>query len=143
MNCTFEEGEVLEAFVTKSPDRTAALRFLKKAVKRYGSPLEVVTDRLRSYHAAMKEIGNQARQATVRWLNNRSENSYLPFRRRERVMAKFRNAKSLQKFASVRSLLHNHFNQQRHLYSRQTFKLNRTAALQSGVRRVRSKNTGV
>ncbi len=123
------EGEVLETFVTKRRDRKAALRFLKKAMKRYGNPQEVVTDRLRSYRAAMKEIGNEARQATGRWLNNRAENSHQPFRRRERAMAKFRNAKSLQKFASIHSSLHNHFNQERHLYSRQIFKLNRTAAL--------------
>ena len=123
------EGEVLEAFVTKKRDRKAAMRFLKKAMKRYGNPLEVVTDRLRSYRAAMRVIGNVARQTTERWLNNRAENSHQPFRRRERAMAKFRNAKSLQKFASIHSSLHNHFNQERHLYSRQTFKLNRTAAL--------------
>ncbi len=60
------EGEVLETFVTKRRDRKAALRFLNKAMKRYGHPQEVVTDRLRSYHAAMKEIGNEARQATGR-----------------------------------------------------------------------------
>jgi len=77
----------------------------------------------------MKEIGNEARQATVRWLNNRAENSHQPFRRRERAMAKFRKAKSLQKFASIHSSLHNHFNQERHFYSRQIFKLNRIAAL--------------
>ncbi len=123
------EGEVLEAFVTKRRDRKAALRFLKKAMKRYGNPLEVVTDRLRSYRAAMKEIGNEARQATGRWLNNRAENSHQPFRRRERAMSRFRSPKSLQKFASIHSSLHNHFNQERHLYNRETFKLNRTAAL--------------
>ena len=98
-------------------------------MKRYGNHLELVTDCLRSYRAAMKEIGNDARQTTERWLNNRAENSHQPFRRRERAMAKFRNAKSLQKFASVHSSIHNHFNQERHLYSRQTFKLNRAAAL--------------
>ena len=123
------EGEVLETFVTKRRDRKAALRFLKKAMKRYGNPLEIVTDCLRSYRAAMKEIGNEALQTTGRWLNNRAENSHQPFRRRERAMAKFRNAKSLQKFTSPHSPLHNHFNQERHLYSRQTFKLNRAAAL--------------
>ena len=120
---------MLEAFVTKRRDREAALRLLKKAMKRYGNPLEVVTDRLRSYRAAMKEIGNETRQATGRWLNNRAENSHQPFRCRERAMAKFRSAKSLQKFSSLHSSLHNHFNQERHLYNRQTFKLNRTAAL--------------
>ena len=123
------EGEVLEAFVTKGRDRKAALRFLKKAMKRYGNPLEVVTDRLRSYRAAMKEIGNEARQETGRWLNNRAENSHQPFRRRERAMAKFRSAKSLQKFTSIHSSIHNHFNLERHLYNRQAFKLKRSIAL--------------
>ena len=123
------EGEALESFVTKKRDRKAALRCLKKAMKRYGRPEVIVTDRLRSYRAAMREIGNEARQSTGRWLNNRAENSHQPFRRRERAMANFRSAKSLQKFASIHSSVHNHFNQERHLYSRQNFKHNRTAAL--------------
>ena len=123
------EGEVLEAFATKRRDRKAALRFLRNAMKRYGRPEVIVTDRLRSYRAAMKEIGNAARQEIGRWLNNRAENSHQPFRRRERAMAKFRSATSLQKFASIHSSFHNHFNQERHLYDRQNFKLNRAAAL--------------
>ena len=123
------EGEVLEVFVTKKRDRKAALKFLRKAMKRYGRPEAIVTDKLRSYHAAMKVIGNAERQETGRWLNNRAENSHQPFRRRERAMAKFRSAKSLQKFASIHASVHNHFNQERHLYSRQNFKHNRTAAL--------------
>jgi putative transposase len=98
-------------------------------MKRYGHPEAIVTDRLRSYRAAMKVIGNAERQETGRWLNNRAENSHQPFRRRERAMAKFRSAKSLQKFASIHSSVHNHFNQERHLYSREKFKLNRSTAL--------------
>jgi putative transposase len=123
------EGEVLETFVTKKRDRKAALKFLKKAMKRYGHPEVVVTDRLRSYRAAMKVIGNEVRQETGRWLNNRAENSHQPFRRREWAMAKFRSAKSLQKFASIHSSVHNHFYQERHLYDRENFKINRSAAL--------------
>ena len=123
------EGEVLEVFVTKKRDRKAALRFLRKAMKRYGRPEVVVTDRLRSYRAAMIVIGNAERQETGRWLNNRAENSHQPFRRRERAMAKFRSAKSLQKFASIHASVHNHFNQQRSLYSRNNFKQNRSTAL--------------
>ena len=72
------EGEVLESFVTKRRDRKAALRFLRKAMKRYGRPDVIVTDRLRSYPAAMKIIGNAERQETGRWLNNRAENSHQP-----------------------------------------------------------------
>jgi len=116
-------------FVTKRRDRKAALKFLRKAMKRYGSPQVIVTDRLRSYRAAMREIGNESRQETGRWLNNRAENSHQPFRRRERAMTKFRSAKSLQKFAAVHASIHNHFNQQRHLYSRKNFRLNRSAVL--------------
>ena len=123
------EGEVLEVFVTKRRNRNAALRFLRKAMKRYGRPEVIVTDRLRSYRAAMKVIGNAERQVTGRWLNNRAENSHQPFRRRERAMAKFRSAKSLQKFASIHASVHNHFNQERHLYNRENFKLNRSVAL--------------
>ncbi len=123
------EGEVLEAFATKKRDRKAALRFLMRAINRYGHPQVIVTDRLRSYRAAMREIGIEARQQTSRWLNNRAENSHQPFRRRERAMTKFRSAKSLLKFATVYASVHNHFNQERHLYSCKHFKFNRSSAL--------------
>ena len=98
-------------------------------MKRYGSPKVIVTDRLRSYGAAMKIIGNADKQAVGRWKNNRAENSHLPFRRRERAMLRFRRMRSLQKFVSIQASVYNHFNQERHLYSRTNFKLNRTAAL--------------
>lgn len=123
------EGEVLESYVTKRRNRKAALKFLRKSMKRYGNPEIIVTDKLRSYGAAMKVIGNASRQETGRWQNNRAENSHLPFRRRERAMLRFRQMRSLQKFVAVHSSIHNHFNQERHLYSRTNFKLNRTAAL--------------
>ena len=123
------EGEVLESYVTKRRDRKAALKFLRKTMKRYGSPEVIVTDKLRSYGAAMKNIGNAEKQETGRWRNNRAENSHLPFRRRERAMLRFRRMRSLQKFASVHSSVCNHFNQERHLYSRENFKLNRAVAL--------------
>ena len=110
-------------------DRNAALRILRKAMKRHGQPEIVVTDKLRTYRAAMKVIGNEARQETGRWRNNRAENSHQPFRRQERAMVNFRSAKSLQKFASIHASVHNLFNQERHLYSRENFKFNRTAAL--------------
>jgi acetolactate synthase-1/2/3 large subunit len=81
------------------------------------------------YAAAWKEIGAEARQETGRWLNNRAENSHLPFRRRERSMLRFRRMRSLQKFASVHASVSNHFNQERSLASRHHFKANRAAAL--------------
>ena len=82
-------------------------------MKRYGSPKMIVTDRLRSYGAAMKIIGNAGRQEVGRWKNNRAENSHLPFRQRERAMLRFRCMRSLQKFVAVHSSVHNHFNQER------------------------------
>ncbi len=74
-----------------------------------------MTDRFRSYAAALRVIGISERQECGRWLNNRAENSHQPFRRRERAMAKFRGIKTLQKFASAHASIHNHFNQDRHL----------------------------
>jgi putative transposase len=123
------EGEVLETYVTKRRDRKAALRFLRKAMKRHGRPYVIVTDKCRSYGAAMKDIGDATRQETGRWLNNRAENSHQPFRRRERAMLRFRQMRSLQKFAAIQSSVHNHFNLERHLSTRSNFKLNRTVAL--------------
>jgi putative transposase len=123
------EGEVLESFATKTRNKAAALKFLKKMMKRHGKPKVVVTDRLRSYGAAMKEIGNADVQETGRWLNNRAENSHQPFRRRERAMMRFRRMHTLQKFSSVHASVHNHFNQERHLVSRYIYKERRSAAL--------------
>ena len=122
------EGEVLESFATKTRDKAAALAFMKRMMKRHGRPQAVVTDGLRSYGAAMREIGNADRQVG-RWLNNRAENSPQPFRRRERAMLRFRRMKTLQKFASVHAQVHNHFNQERHLISREIYKERRSAAL--------------
>ena len=76
----------------------------------------------------MKSMGNVERQECGRWLNNRAENSYQLFRRREGAMAKFRDVKTLQKFASVNASIHNHFNQDRHLNRRNIFKQNRATA---------------
>jgi len=123
------EGEILESYVTKRRDKSATLQFLKKALKRHGKAEAIVTDGLRSYPAAMRDLGNLDRREMGRWQNNRAENSHLPFRRRERAMQRFRQMKSLQKFASVHASLHNHFDSERHLVDRQTFKLRRSAAM--------------
>jgi putative transposase len=123
------EGEVLEVFATKRRDRKAALKFLKRTMKRYGRPRSIVTDRLRSYRSAMKVIGNTTIQECGRCLNNKAENSHQPFRRREGAMAKFRSPATLQKFASIHASIHNHFNQEQHLNRRDIFRENRAAAL--------------
>ena len=123
------EGEVLESFVTKTRDKKAALKFLKKTLKRHGQAERIVTDLLRSYGAALNELGIRGRQETGRWANNRSENSHQPFRRRERAMLRFRRMRTLQKFVAVHASVHNHFNQERSLSTRAIFKRNRAAAL--------------
>jgi putative transposase len=123
------EGEILESFVTKRRNRKAALKLLMKIMKRHGRPHIFVTDKLRSYGATIKEIGNVDKQETGRWLNNRAETSHPPFRRRERAMLRFRWMRTLQKFVAVHASAHNHFNAERHLSRRSNFKLNRAAAL--------------
>lgn len=123
------EGEILESYVTKKRDKMAALKFLCKALKLHGKAETIVTDGLNSYPAAMRELGNLERREIGRWKNNRAENSHLPFRRRERAMLRFRQMRSLQKFASVHANVHNYFNSERHLIDRQTYKTRRSVAL--------------
>ena len=123
------EGEILESYVTKKRDKAAALVFMKKALKRHGRAEAIVTDGLRSYPAAMRELGNLESRAMGRWLNCRGENSHLPCRRRARAMLRFRQMKSFQKFASVHTHVHNHFNLERLLIDRETYKTRRSAAL--------------
>ena len=83
------EGEVLESVVTKTRDRKAALKLLKKSMKRHGRPENIVTDRLRSFGAALKDLGRGDDREMGRWMNNRAENAHLTFRRRERAMLRF------------------------------------------------------
>ena len=123
------EGEVLEAFVSKKRCKRTALKFIKNLMKRYGRPGEIVTDKLRSYGAALKVLGAGNLQNTTQYQNNRCENSHLPLRRRERAMQKFRSPATLQKFTSVYGSIYNHFNNERHLETRQTYKRKRAAAL--------------
>ncbi len=123
------EGEVLKSFVTKTRDKKAALKFLRKSLKRHGSARAIVADRLRSYGAALRELGIGDRQETGRWASNRAENSHQPFRRRERAVLRSRRMRTLQKFAAVHASVLNHFNQGRSLSSSSIFKQTRSAAL--------------
>ena len=109
-------------------DNKAALTFIKKTLKRHGRAEAIVTDGLRSYLAALRELCNEERREMGRHANNRAENSQLPFRRRERAMQRFRQTKSLQKFAKAHASLHNHFQLERHLVDRQTYKQRRSTA---------------
>ncbi len=123
------EGEVLETVVAAKRDKAAALKFLKRIMKKYGRRKTIVTDGLCGYPAAIKELGVSGRQEAGRRLNNRAENSHRPFRRRARAMPRFRRLKTLQKFGSIHAQVHNHFNQERHLVNRDVYKHRRSAAL--------------
>ena len=123
-------GEALEAVATAKRDEVPALKLLKRIMKKYGAPRSIVTDGLRAYSAAMTEIGVAAERHEVGGrLNNRAENSHQPFRRRERAMQRFRSMKTLQNFSSNHAQVHNQFNQERHLVTRQVYKQRRSAAL--------------
>ena len=108
---------------------TPVTRLASPTLKRDGSPRTIVTDRLRSFRAALSELGIGGRQETTRWLNNRAEISHQPFRRRERSMQRFRSPATLQKFVSVHAVIHNHFNLDRHLIRRTDFTQRREAAV--------------
>jgi putative transposase len=123
------DGEILESFATKKRDKTAALKFLKKALKRHGQPGAIVTDGLYSYPAAMHELGNLDRREMGRWRNNRADNSHPAFRRRERALLRFRRMKTPQTFASVHASVHNHFTHECHLVDCQTYKTRHATAL--------------
>ena len=123
------KGEVLEVSVTRRRDRRAALKFLKRTMKRYGRPWSVVTDRLPSYRAAMKGLGKAGQQECGGWLNNRAEDSHLPFRRREGAMVRFRDIMTLLKFAVAHASIYHHFNHQRNLNRRQISKQIQSSAL--------------
>lgn len=99
----------MEAVVTAKRDKAAALKLLKRILKKYGCAKTSVTDGLYSYGATMKEIGIADRQEVGGRLNNRVENSHQPFRRRERAMQRFRSMKIQQKFSSIHAQVHNHF----------------------------------
>ncbi len=103
---------------------------LKLLMKRYGRPRAIATDKLRSYEAAMKELGIADRQeCNGRAINNRAENSHQPFRRHERAMHRFRRMSTLQKFTAVHASFHSHFNHEGHLIDRNTYKIRRSAAM--------------
>jgi len=123
------EGEVLESFVTKTRDRKAALKLLKKSMKRHGLPENIVTDRLRSYGAVLKDLGRGDCRDMGRWMSNRAENSHLPLRRRERAMLRFRRMRTLQKFAPVHASVHSNLPTERHLHNRDYFKQSRATGL--------------
>ena len=124
-----DEGEVLDILVQSKRDRMATLKFMRKMLKRQGYvPDTIVTDRLRSYGAALRELSLTGHHVTGGRSNNRAEVSHQPTRQRERQHRRIRSPGSAQKFLSTHAAIYNQFNTQRHLISRPTLKASRAAA---------------
>src|SRR6476661_5512271 len=126
------EGEVLDVLVQTRRNKRAALKLMRKLLKKYGFvPDKLVTDDLRSYGAAASDLGIAKRHERGRWRNNRAENSHQPTRRRERKMQGFKSVGSAQRFLSVHAAVHNTFNVQRHLASARTHRAFRASAFRT------------
>jgi putative transposase len=124
------EGEVLDVLVQSKRNKHAAMKLMRKLLRKYGFvPDQLVTDDLRSYGAAAHELGIANRHERGRWKNNRAENSHQPTRRRERKMQRFKSPGSAQKFLSTHAAVYNVFNVQRHLTSAQTHRAFRATAM--------------
>src|SRR5665811_1338297 len=124
------EGEVLDVLIQSRRNKAAALKLMRKLLKKYAFvPERLVTDDLRSYSAAAHDLGIESRHQRGRWKNNRAENSHQPTRRRERKMQRFKSAGSAQKFLSTHAAAYNTFNVQRHLTSARTHRAFRAAAM--------------
>ena len=113
------EGEVLDVLIQRRRYEAATLKLLRKLLKKQGfAPAVIVTDKLRSYGAALRTIGFSGRHEQGLRANNRAENSHQPVRRRERKMGRFKSPKSTQRFVSFHAAVHNTFYVQRHLICR-------------------------
>ena len=123
------EGEVLDVLIQRRRDKAAALKLLRKLLKKQGfAPAVIVTDKLGSYGAALRTIGFSGQHEQGLRANNRAENSHQPVRRRERKMGRFKSPKSAQRFVSFHAAVYNTFNVQRHLICRATHRQFRAEA---------------
>jgi putative transposase len=124
------EGEVLDMLVQRRRDKRAAVRLMRKLLRKQGFvPKLLVTDKLGSYGAAFRHLRLTRPHEQGLRKNNRAENSHQPVRRRERKMQRFKSARSAQRFLSIHAAVHNTFNLQRHLISRSTLRTFRAEAV--------------
>jgi hypothetical protein len=135
--------EVLDVLVQSKRNKRAALKLMRKLLKKYGFvPDKLVTDDLKSYPAAVNDLGIAKRHERGRWRNNRAENSHQPTRRRERKMQGFKSPGSAQRFLSTHAAAYNNFNVQRHLISARTHRAFRAAAMNVCARPLPSLENG-
>jgi len=124
------EDEVLEILVQSHRNKRAALKIMRKLLKKQGFiPNAIVTDKLPSYGAALRKLNLSKCHVFGGRKNNRAENSHLPIRRRERRMQRFKSPGSAQRFLSIHSSIYNTFYVQRHLISRKTLRKFRGEAM--------------
>jgi len=124
------EGEVLDVLVQRRRNKRAALKLMRKLLRNQGiRPIRIVTDKLKSYGAAFKDLRLGHLHKTGYRLNNRVESSHVPIRRRERKMQRFKSQASAQRFLSTHGPIYNLFNFQRHLISRPTLRTFRNQAM--------------
>ncbi len=124
------EGEVLDVLVQKRRNKRAAVKLMRKLLRNQGvRPTQIVTDKLKSYGTAFRDLHLSHLHETGHRLNNRAESSHVPVRRRERKQQRFKSQKSAQRFLSAHGPIYNLFNVQRHLISRQTLRTFRSQAM--------------
>jgi putative transposase len=123
-------GEILDMLVQRRRDKRTALKLMRKLLTKQGfAPAIIVTDRLRSYAAAFKDLGLRARHEQGLRANNRAENSLLVIRRREQETRRFKPPGSALRFLNLYAAVYNTFTVQRHLISRSTLRTVRAAAM--------------
>ena len=125
------EGEVLNVLVQPRRDKRAAVKLMRKLLKKQGVVLtSITTDKLGLYRAALRDSGLSDRHITGGRSNNRAENSHQPTKRRERCWIGFKNPGSSQRFLSAHAAVYNAFHFQRHLIPRHHMKIHAAALVQ-------------
>ena len=124
-----QDGEVVDVFLQSKRDGLAAKRFFKRFLKSHkGEPRKIVTDKLRSYGVAHRELIPGSIHDTSQYANNRSELSHQPTRVRERVMRCFKSTSQAQRFLDTHASVYNLFNLGRHLITSRHYRSLRTSA---------------
>jgi putative transposase len=127
-----QDGHVLDILVQRRRDTAAAKRFFRKLLKGLTYvPRVIVTDKLRSYEAAKREMLPSVEHRQHRYLNNRAENSHQPTRQRERTMRRFKSAGQAQRFLAAYGPIASHFRPQRHLLPARVYRQEMTQRFQA------------